>query len=691
MLDQALQYADLGYAVFPCAPGAKHPLTQNGLKDATTDWNQIETWWIKWPDANIAVRTDGLVVIDFDSIDGRANPWLQDDPDRCLDLAIAPMSQTPRGGRHYWFRCPAGRSIGNSASRIAPKVDVRGNGGYVLVAPSSVAGKSYSWPIGELDCAPEKLPEPPEWLLELLDAKAATGPRTEKTQPANKIAEGHRNDALFRLGCMMRRGGMAREEIAAALHKANIHRCEPSLSASEVDTIVGSCLKYEADARTVERLETAGPIALAAEEEEPEPTIDPGPVPGRLLYVPGFIADVMAHTLETAPYPQPVLAFGGALALQAFLASRKVRDRGDARPSLYLLGLANSGAGKDHPRKITQRILHEVGLGDSIAAKPASYEGLEDLLFIRPALLLQIDEVDALLQAARKSFDARHELIVKAFTEIFTHANAIYHLRTKASQDRPRSINQPGLNIFGTAIPSQVYASMTPAMLIDGFFSRLIILEAGQRGVGQEAIAKELPESVLRVAKWWKEFSLGGTNFNEINPTPRVIEQTTEAAELLAAYRRDADALYSEAEGRDDQVAMAMWSRANEKCRRLAINYACSENCVHPLITAEAATWAAEFATHQSRRMLFMASSHVVESDFDARCQKMLRVLRTWRERHGDAWMPDRQLKRKLQSWTPREHDDVRTSLEGQGRIEREPIEHLGAGRPTLGYRLRGL
>ena len=98
-------------------------------------------------------------------------------------------------------------------------------------------------------------------------------------------------------------------------------------------------------------------------EDEIEPTLhDPGATPERLLRVPGFIDEVMAYTLDTAPYPEPVLAFAGALTLQALLAGRKVRDAMDNRTNLYVLSLANSGVGKDHARKVNARILYEAGL-----------------------------------------------------------------------------------------------------------------------------------------------------------------------------------------------------------------------------------------------------------------------------------------------------------------------------------------
>jgi len=118
------------------------------------------------------------------------------------------------------------------------------------------------------------------------------------------------------------------------------------------------------------------------EPDNPSPgPPDPGPLPEELLSVPGFINEVMNHCLETAPYPNQVIAFCAALALQAFLAGRKVRDSGDNRTNIYLLGLAHSAAGKDHPRKLNTRIMHEVGLSDSLGDRFASGEGIQDALF----------------------------------------------------------------------------------------------------------------------------------------------------------------------------------------------------------------------------------------------------------------------------------------------------------------------
>ena len=120
LLQAALEYAALGYAVFPCAPGGKQPIKgSNGCKDATTDEDQICQWWEAEPNANIGLSTAGLVVVD---IDGEKNEWLQDKKVR-NSLADGAASKTPRGGRHYLFRQVDGVEFRNTASKIAPNVD----------------------------------------------------------------------------------------------------------------------------------------------------------------------------------------------------------------------------------------------------------------------------------------------------------------------------------------------------------------------------------------------------------------------------------------------------------------------------------------------------------------------------------------------------------------------------------------
>lgn len=255
MLQAALWYADLGYPVFPCAPGQKIPLTGHGLLDATTDAERIEQWWTRQPDANVAIRTDGLVAID---IDGAENPWLADEPKKLHELACAPTSLTPRGGRQHLFRQPEGRAWRNTAGQIAPHVDTRADGGYICVTPSVVNGKPYRWTDAQsLHIPPEQLPEPPAWLTALLDAASASSrtPASPCDAHGNAIPQGQRNATLARLAGTMRRVGMSRTEILAALLRVNIERCHPPLDQREVERVAASIASYAPNAVSVALVE----------------------------------------------------------------------------------------------------------------------------------------------------------------------------------------------------------------------------------------------------------------------------------------------------------------------------------------------------------------------------------------------------------------------------------------------------
>ena len=380
----------------------------------------------------------------------------------------------------------------------------------------------------------------------------------------------------------------------------------------------------------------------------------------------------MDYCLTTAPYPNQVMAFSGALALQAALAGRKVRDPGDNRTNLYLLGLAHSAAGKDWPRKVNTRILHEIGLADCLGERFASGEGIQDALFISPSMLFQTDEIDGMLQSINKSRDARHENIMTTLLTFYSSANSVFPMRRKAGKESPGAIDQPCLTIFGTAIPNHYYEALSERMLTNGFFARMIILECGKRGTGQEPTILEIPDRVLETARWWMDYRPGIGNLENWHPVPAIVPHTEEAKEILVRARREAESEYERAETGNDAVGTTVWGRVSEQSRKLALLYAISECARGPVISRQAAEWAVKFVMHQTRRMLCMAGRHVSRNDFDAMAKEMLRVLRSWSEKRNNKPMPEWELSRRL-PWKPSDHDEVVKLLRKQKLVECGP------------------
>jgi hypothetical protein len=172
---EAVRLAQLGYRIIPCHPNKKQPATLHGVKDATSNISSVLTAWNDVENRNIGLATEGMIVVD---VDDAAHVWLKDEAKFGLDAA--PCQRTPRGGRHYVFRQPPGVAVGCSVKKISPGVDVRANGGYVVVYPSTTPDGGYEW-VRPLECKPESVPFAPGWLLDLVKRDGKPDQRAEPT------------------------------------------------------------------------------------------------------------------------------------------------------------------------------------------------------------------------------------------------------------------------------------------------------------------------------------------------------------------------------------------------------------------------------------------------------------------------------------------------------------------------------
>ena len=159
LLQTALWYAKGSWHVFPLKAGDKTPVTPNGVHDATTDAATIRGWWGQWPTANIGLNcgASGLLVIDFDvHKEGYGGGALLKQLREEHPTAIA---ETGSGGFHLLYRQPEDNPLGNGRGALPKGVDVRGVGGYIVVAPSiHPNGNRYTWEIGPHQTTPQALP-----------------------------------------------------------------------------------------------------------------------------------------------------------------------------------------------------------------------------------------------------------------------------------------------------------------------------------------------------------------------------------------------------------------------------------------------------------------------------------------------------------------------------------------------------
>jgi Bifunctional DNA primase/polymerase, N-terminal len=201
-LNEALAHAATGGPRFPCRetePGRKRPYTARGFLDASCDPSRIERWWRQWPNALVGMPTgaaSGLVVLDIDVKDPTANGF-----DSLEDLGIVlpetPTVHTASGGLHLYFTNPTHRELRCSAGLLGAGLDIRANGGYVIV-PSE--GSGYVWdPISNLDSVAP--PPAPAWLWPVQPRRPiATGPVpiSAGLSPYGEAAINAACDAIYR-------------------------------------------------------------------------------------------------------------------------------------------------------------------------------------------------------------------------------------------------------------------------------------------------------------------------------------------------------------------------------------------------------------------------------------------------------------------------------------------------------------
>lgn len=182
MLQAALDYADKGLPVFPCNPASKRPLTAHGFKDAARDSDQINRWWLEWPDAMIGIPAGAQTR--FWALD-------IDDPaafEAACKIELPKTRRVDTGkGYHLYFKFDPDKPVTNKQKNPKtgewpfpelPGAETRGEGGYVIVPPSlHPSGRRYAWH-GEATIV-----EAPKALLAIVRRE-----RTSRRREVSKVA-----------------------------------------------------------------------------------------------------------------------------------------------------------------------------------------------------------------------------------------------------------------------------------------------------------------------------------------------------------------------------------------------------------------------------------------------------------------------------------------------------------------------
>lgn len=288
-LEAALKLASQGFYVFPLLPDGKTPAFEGWQNQATRDPEKIRQLWTDFTgrecDYNIGIFTsrfgdgEALIAVDVDNKKGKngAEQLLK------LELegkTLPPTWEqiTPTGGRHLVYRVK--EPVGNGVNSLAPGIDTRSKGGYVVGAGSRIGGKEYI-PI------PRAIGNPPEWVIsacgrrvrekpnvlhmEMFDAGRANNRATHYLQNEAPIAvEGNGGDhTTFSVAAKLKDFGVSQADALDLMLRHWNDRCQPPWHPHELERKVDNAYRYG--------LLPQGAIAPEAQfspikEDEPRPT-----------------------------------------------------------------------------------------------------------------------------------------------------------------------------------------------------------------------------------------------------------------------------------------------------------------------------------------------------------------------------------------------------------------------------------
>ncbi|MFY0622761.1 MAG: DUF3987 domain-containing protein [Pelagimonas sp.] len=420
----------------------------------------------------------------------------------------------------------------------------------------------------------------------------------------------------------------------------------------------------------------AGLLSKLGEQAEGDQD-PPATSPFTLIMPDGLVGDLTDYMLSTARRPQPLLSLGASLCAIGALMGRQYRTESNLRSNLYVVGIADSGSGKNHAREIINEVFFEAGLAHHLGGnKIASGAGLLTALHRQPAILFQIDEFGMFLAAAadRRRSPRHITEILDNMTELYTAAGGIFLGAEYANRDgsnERRDINQPCLSVYGTTTPLHFWGALQGANVVDGSLARFLILPSDEDypdeniAVGMRQADPALIAGLQSVASGGghQKGNLAGKTADQntaVNPT--IVPMTEEAR---ARFRLLSAELTGELRAASGTAFTAILARIGENALKLALIVAVGRDPTNPEINLSAADWAIDFVRHYARRTMEAVERHVADTETEAHLKRLKEIIRA----AGAKGIAKSEITRASQWLKSRDRDEILLTLIESGDV----------------------
>jgi hypothetical protein len=648
-LSVALEMARLGAYVFPCqseGPNRKQPCRGVYWRSVSTrDEKAIRAFWSRYPDAvpGIDMAKSGLITVDCDRKQSDGLAWVRTH----MPVESVPGSTTPSGGRHLIYKNidpPLGNGRGQLPDKKIADIDVRGAGGFIIAPGAIFADGGQYVPHGSIAEAPEA----PNWLVDLLSPPTAPIHFTVQPEPISDIRlsaygqtalyelerdlqsapDGDRNNQAnliaFRVGQLVGGGCIGQSEAYSRLAnaalawgiKANDKALGPrGTIARAIRDGMRSPRGPTDDMPAVEIMLGHNPVTEPANEEMPD----------SLLHPPGLVGAIAGFITATAIYPQPALSLGAALTIVGTAAGRHLAGPTRSGTHLYIVGLAPSGAGKDHPRSMVGTVLSAANLREHLGpAEFISMPAVINFLSRTPLSVCAMDEFGSFLKRINNRKASGFEGAISGMLRSAWGLSFKVMATPEWAGKKMEAICSPAMSIFGVSTPREFYDSLEGADITNGVLNRFLIIESQQRPAEQRPAASpdDVPQPIVDGLKAiYGRHKLG-----------QLLQSRMTPAYDMLAIDEDAEQIR-----RDMVVGLLAMSDANkslepflartaENAIRLATIISIGQGSM--IIDAGAMIWGRDFAMWSARRLADGAGLYISDSDTQTTANDIKRHLK---------------------------------------------------------------
>lgn len=405
-----------------------------------------------------------------------------------------------------------------------------------------------------------------------------------------------------------------------------------------------------------------------------------------LCFPPGIVGTIARWINDSAIKPQPALALAASLCVVGTAMGRQYAGPTRTGSHIYALGIAPTGAGKDHALQATKRILTASGMAQHLGpGEFISSTAVINFMTRSPLGFCAMDEFGAFMARINSRKAGGFEKAVGAILRTAWGSSFSPMPTPEWAQKRSTLIHAPALSLYGTSTPEEFFGALSGLDTSNGILNRFLIFPSLDRPNAVEPVASldQVPPAIIEGLKqiMHGQGGLIATNLNQSDADPSTFLLKCGwgdgAREMYQAY-------LSEIEGKSDGDTefAAFHSRAAEYAQRLAFIRAVGQAGRQVDVQVADMAWGITIARHCFSYALEAGRDYIADTEAQARAQEILRAIKSRRGK-----VVHRQLMEMLKHrYSTRDVKDSLDALHQSGTIE--VLEVKTGGKPRIYYRV---